>query len=187
MGQQRKRGRSIDPAVHAEIKILARGDLDIAPAAIAEHLERKFDKALVPSSKTIGRVVSETRYRDSSGVWTLGDKEIDADDAALILPVIAAGPVTRQEAQWVVRVRRAVPDLPTRAVIHVVRAYMSFEHQGQSTEALDFLLALAPWRTAKNADDSAWTDARTMTPEWLEAIYLGRHIIITRDTKENRP
>ncbi len=152
MGARRK--SRIDGDVQVAIDELALKGW--GPTQIYKQLERQPEFAgRVPTSRTIQRRVNELALRDSSGPWSLADAK--DDEAALVLPVLAAvieGTeaqrvyVTQAEAERIVRIRRAVPDLlPTLDLMLLARVYLLREQQGMSTTDLDAFLAFAPWRS----------------------------------------
>lgn len=110
--------------------------------------------ATVPNLRTIQRIVAEHRPPDATEAWSVADA--NGDDAALILPVLAhvvsltegrETAITHAAAVWIVRLRRAVPDLAIPPLWHVIRRYMSREASKKPTTDLDLLLAFAPWRS----------------------------------------
>lgn len=150
----KRRKPRIDGDVQAAIDDLILKDW--GATQIYNHLDRQEKFAgRVPTPRTIQRRVSELASRDSSGPWSLADAK--DNEAALVLPVLAAlidGTeaqrvyVTQAEAERIVRIRRAVPDLlPTLDLMLLARVYMLREQQGMSTTDLDSFLAFAPWRS----------------------------------------
>lgn len=135
----------------------------------------------VPHIKTVRRI-ARSPVRDDSGPWTLA--EADGEEAALVLPVLAAvmqrteGRVTgftTKQAEWVQKVRQAAPDLPPW---HVWQAAMSYFHAvGKGREvgvlSLNALLAFAPWRSVEvMAHFLEWT--RLHRPEWWGEHWVSR-------------
>jgi hypothetical protein len=130
-------------------KELDRFDLDLLDVVA-------FVSAKLPDERTIRRRIAERRPPNPQDPWTLA--EADGDEGALILPVLAAlmerteGRVagfTREQAQWVVKVRRAAPDLEPLHAWEVAFAYQGAVQQGREADraSLDALLAFAPWRS----------------------------------------
>ena len=54
--------------------------------------------------------------------------------------------VTKLEALWISRVRAAAPDITSWRCYLLARTYATLVARGESTAALDVLLAFAPWR-----------------------------------------
>ena len=110
--------------------------------------------ATVPNLRTIQRIVAEHRPPDPTMAWRVADAS--GEDAALILPVLAhvvsltegrETEITQAAATWVLRLRRAVPDLAIPPLWHLVRRYISREASKKPATDLDLLLAFAPWRS----------------------------------------
>lgn len=121
---------------------------------IRDELEGTIGKERTPHLRWIQRRVRKIRPKDNSGPWLFAQEE-DPKDAALILSVLASvvgdevsrWPVTNAEAKWIVRICRAVPDVPLSAVDQIVVAYMAWERLKQPTDLLDLILAVRPWRS----------------------------------------
>lgn len=111
---------------------------------IHEDLKERFRKR-APTLRTVERWVKVFAPPDPSGAWRFADA--DPQDAALVLPVLpdlrvpGVRPLTEEEASWIVRLRRAVPQMPPVVVRAMARQYMSYEHRNLSTEPLDQILA----------------------------------------------
>ncbi len=113
-----------------------------------EDLQRSLGDEDLPSERTIYDLQREIRPAPGPG-WRLSDA--DPDDAALLLPVLAAvtrnsegrlGGFTVETAAWVVRIRRAAPQLaPIDAFRWAVR-YQTTVAAGRDTRELDQRLAL---------------------------------------------
>lgn len=153
MGQIRRRKRRIDLDVTIEIERLARDNRGVRQ--IESHLIKEFPRDKVPHPKTIQRIiVDETTPRDTSAAWRLAGA--DPEDAALILPVLftASGHwlLTITEAEWVVRIRSAAPDLPIDGVRDAVKTYVSAQRHERDTGLLDLVLSRHPWRSEGDRD-----------------------------------
>ena len=159
---RRKRKRSWSPSVVARIKEMAVSE--VSAGAIERQLELEagtgeagFGPNDVPSRRTIHDIVVEYTPKDDTDPWELADAE--ADEAALVLPVLATiiekteerrSHVTQAEAQWIVRIRRAAPDLDPWMVYLIALNYMACAQHGVPHNHLDAYLAFAPWRSQVN-------------------------------------
>jgi hypothetical protein len=130
----------------------------------------------LPTVRTVQSMVKDARPRDASGPWSLADGDVSGADAALILPVLAAvvrereghvPGVTRREAAWIVKLRRAVPDLPPWETYRLARRYLVREDRKEPCMDLDLFLAFAPWRDEAAAQ--AYATAVTGLPLPLPA------------------
>lgn len=165
--------RRINPKVQARIERLAVEGL--TPAQIERRLiDEGIHIAEQPSRRTLQRIVQAARIKDTSGAWSLADAE--GDEAEVILPVLRAYLnlvslndrardlfLTKAEAKWIVKVRRAAPSLHVFDVYFLARAYLVRESRRQETFDLDALLAFEPWdKTPRTrADGSAYTMQET--------------------------
>jgi len=115
--------------------------------------EGKFKGCHLPGLRTVERVAARAVPPDTSGWWSLADG--DADDAALILPVL--GEAIEQSggrwqrfgkdlAAWVVKVSVAAPDIPPLWAFSVAQAYRSRQKDEEAVAALDQMLGFAPWQ-----------------------------------------
>ena len=157
-GKLRQRRRSWPLSVIGRIKEMAASEL--SSGAIYRRLELEarsgeagFGLDDVPSRRTIHNIVDEHTPKDESERWLLKDAE--GDEATLVLPVLATliekmegrrSYVTQAEAQWIVRIRRATPDLDLWTVYTLALAYM-VRVEGGTKDHLDAFLAFAPWRS----------------------------------------
>lgn len=107
----------------------------------------------VPDVRTIQRAVADLRPRDQRGEWRLADAT--GEEAALVLPVLAAVfektegrrmHISVGEAEWIVRLMTAAPDLPPWEAYQLTRAYIRASETESSTDLLDRWFAFAPWR-----------------------------------------
>ena len=60
--------------------------------------------------------------------------------------------LSRDQAKWVVRVRRAAPDLKPGQAWPISVSYWLREADGRETQHLDDFLAIAPWRSEEARD-----------------------------------
>ena len=160
---QRRRRRNIAPAVVRRLEDLAIAD--VSAAAIHGQLQRdahsgsyEFGPQDVPSLRTVQDVVNELRGLDTSGSWTIADAR-DGEEARLVLETLAAvieategkrREITRGEAAWVIRIRRAAPDLHPWEAFRLARTYLRLEERGEPSGFLDAFLAFAPWRSPEH-------------------------------------
>jgi len=89
------------------------------------------------------------------GYGNLSDYE--GEDAKLILEVISElviqskGKVcslTKANAEWIVKIRKAVPDMKLYSTWPIARLYLLQESRGSKDfQALDNYLSFAPWRS----------------------------------------
>jgi len=113
----------------------------------------------VPSVKTIGRKAKTFRLPNPEERWSLA--EADPEEAAVVLPVFAAMAkrdrvwrcqfVTKEEAQILVRITAAAPDLDPWVAYQVAEGYVSRRRRGLQTLGLELGLAFATWRGEASA------------------------------------
>ena len=150
-----------------------KGDRPFWQQITREAAAKGWPAPALPSLRTVQAIVREYRPPDSSARWSVGDAEGD-DEARLVLPVLAeiadrtkghSSRVTHAEAEWVVRIRRAVPTLAPWQAFQLARFYLAKTARNESTETLDLYLALTVWPSARielapvmleNADGAAW-------------------------------
>ncbi len=107
----------------------------------------------LPSVRSFERQMSLMRPRDESEAWSLADA--DYNESREILDVLVAildvassdGKhfLTKLEAAWIIKIRRAAPSLDPYKVYLAARTYMSYQTQGKNTYALDVELAFETW------------------------------------------
>jgi len=149
--------------------------LEVAEGLAPLHLDLLDVLALleakIPDERTIRRRITERRPPDPHDPWTLATTK--GDKAARLLPVLRAvlertegrtKGFSKATAEWVVRVRRAAPDLDPWYAYRIALAYQ--RRTDLDTEDLDILLAFTPRRGEKEMDSLfAW--ARAHRPKWL--------------------
>ncbi len=149
------------------------------PAAIHRELERMKAadelRAVVPSLRTIERLVKTIRSQDKSAPWSLMSD--DTGDSRLILDALAAivrttegrvVSITRAEATALMKVNRSAPELDLMSQWRLARRYVARVASGIATADLDLLMAFAPWRTS-------WND-------WHAAAYRGWVVALDAST-----
>ena len=160
-GKSRQRRRSWPLSVLGRIKEMAASELSAGAIHRRVELEARSGEAGfglddVPSRRTIHNIVAEHTPKDETERWLLKDPE--GDEATLVLPVLATiiektegrrTYLTQDEAEWIVRIRRATPDLDLLKVYTLARAYM-LGPEGGMTDDSDAYLAFAPWRSQVN-------------------------------------
>ncbi len=157
---QTTRGGRTDPDIKKALDHLAADDTATA-AGIHRALERQFGAGVL-SVKTVQAMVRRVRRRRSSRPWTMADAT--ADEAAAVLPVLgellrssgelgrwAERTLTADEAAWIVKLRRAVPDLPPPDTLRFARRYLARAAAGEPTLDLDRALATGGWRDLEAA------------------------------------
>lgn len=113
----------------------------------------------VPSLKTISRRAKEFRPPSPEERWSLA--EADPEEVAVVLPVFAAMAkmdkvwkcrfVTKEQAQMLLRIKAAAPDLDPWVSYEVVEWLALRRGRGLETLGLELGLALAPWRSELSA------------------------------------
>lgn len=149
--------RYLDRTIQDEIEFRAMEGW--TPIQIYEKLEMKHKneklEGTLPSLRTVQRVVKDVTVEDRSGTWNLSDCK--GEDAKLILEVISElviqtdGKVcslTKAEAEWIVKIRKAVPDMKLYSTWAMARLYLIQESSGlKEFQALDNYLSFTPWRS----------------------------------------
>jgi len=165
---------------------------ELSPVDIRRLLQGQDSyKGRVPSLRSVQREVSKYRPPDPSGWWSLVALDTDADEAALILPVLAEAigqshgrwtRFTKKLAGWVVKVRASALDMPPAWALAVADAYSALEAQKKSADGLDQMMAFAPWRGRPHLRRYLQA-VKTLHPDWLE----GFGVPVYGDEKDNLP
>ena len=154
------RRRRIGQATLSEIQQKAR--CGWSGPDILKHLEgpyQKGDVESVPALRTIQEIMREYEIPDPSGPWSVADAA--AEHIPLILAVletlVAATRgqrryVTRREAELVIKISKALPDIRKWELLGWAHGYMWCEEKQMSSEVLDLALAIEPWRDDERAD-----------------------------------
>ncbi len=156
---KRRRRRNMAGDVQDYIEELAMNGW--GAAKIFKPLQRKLEKEgrgdELPDKRTIQRVVKDKVYPDTSGNWSIADSA--AEDARLVLDVLAYSIefsqaivvytkyFSKEQAEWIIRLKKAAPDAPPRLIILLMHLYMSRKVEGINDKTdLDGYLALTPWK-----------------------------------------
>lgn len=153
-----RRRRYIDGDVEDEIRRLARVDWG------ASQIERELDKrgstykGRLPSLRSIQRIVKQ-ETREPGDPWSFVDTDAHTSDpvsARHILDVLAYVfeasahriiQITQQEAEWIVRLRSAYPEMPAEDVWMFTQRYIgALQDEWPTTpESQDLLLGHRVW------------------------------------------
>ena len=152
----RRKRRYIDADVLQATREIFTSSPDFGPRHIWDELNTRAARGeiagTVPTLRSIQRLVSEWTPLEDTDPWRL--EHADGADAALILPVLRAVIARTQgrvlsltigEAKWIVRLREAAPDIPPWAAYQLARMYLTNKAAGLDTDALDRIIAAAPW------------------------------------------
>lgn len=157
---RKRRRRRVDWQVMRRIEEEALAPVPLAGTAVHDKLVEEFPDTY-PSLRTTQLLLNEWRATDGEErAWTLSDG--DPEDAALVLPVIAAltrrdkesRGVSQQIAMWLVRVRTVAPDMPPLQAFNVAAYYSHAERTGGDTGFIDTYLSLEAWRS-REAEEQA--------------------------------
>ena len=160
----RKKGqRDITPqAMRAIVKMMFEPRPPSGP-----EIERRLNEMVdsgelageVPLIRTIQRVRRELLFPETTDLWRIDDGK--PEDAALILQVLGEIIVLtkgrkrtfiKQEAEWVLRIRKMIPDADSLKVWDIARSYLLHELRGQDSGPLDVYLSFTPWRSKEHYD-----------------------------------
>ena len=152
------------------------------PAQVHREIEGREDfKGRVLNYGTVERIVKEFRQPVTSEAWSFRDS--DGDDANLILEVRRelirvwdhpSQRISKKEAHWVVKIRKAAPDLNPATVWLVAVMYSLRERDDAATEDLDDYLAFAPWRDKQHFDEyNEWIQRGWISPPPLSDRLVG--------------
>jgi hypothetical protein len=116
----------------------------------------------VPALRTVQEHVRRLQVHDTSGTWSL--TSVDPTTAGLVLDALATiiestegrvHAITNAEAQWVVTIRQARPDVSPWTAFVLARSATRREARGESLDVLTLYLALAPWRGSDETREEA--------------------------------
>jgi len=157
--KRRRRRRNIDGDIQDYIEEKAMDGWTAAQITkkLTISLELKGRGDELPDKRTIQRVVRDKAYPDTSGNWSIADSA--PEDARLVLDVLAhhiesfhsilayCRSFSKEEAEWIIRLRKAAPDAPPRVITILMHLYMSRKAEGITDETdLNGYLALTPWK-----------------------------------------
>lgn len=127
------------------------------PAQILERMKENPDSQgrILPSLRTVERIVKELRASDEADPWNIDDTS--SDSARVVLDVLrdlifdghlSHPRISKAAARWVVRIRGIVPspELDSWAVWLLAQLYRSRVEKGLGTDDLDCYLAFRPWQ-----------------------------------------
>jgi hypothetical protein len=144
------KGPVIDKDIREAIQDLAlRG---YSTAEIHRRIVEQFP-TMPPSDRTVAKYARQVTPHDRSGEWRLANAT--GEEAAFVLPVLARVLEKTQgrtrhlsvaEAEWIVRLSSAAPDLPPWVAFWLARAYLHAAEVAGDTDLLDRWVAFTPWR-----------------------------------------
>ena len=148
-----RRGAAANPEIQTAIAELVQRGVTSSPEIRRKLVnEYGFLWADTPSENTILDLVKEMIARAESAEWNLADAHIS--EIPLVLPVWTYArskglKLSTQEAQWVVRIRTAAPDLPLDDVLGLAGLRVLWP---DSADWIDALIGFAPWRDSEHAE-----------------------------------
>jgi len=142
----------------------------------------------VPSARTIARKAKTFHPPSAEERWSLLGAE--PEEAAAVLPVFAAMAkrdrvwqcqfVTREQAQVLVAIKAAAPDLDPWVAYKVAEEFQVREHASRRTLGLELGLAFAPWRSDASATELRRVlDAGFLAPDLAYGVRL-----VERESRE---
>jgi hypothetical protein len=173
--------RRLDAHLEAEISRTIALYPDWTPAQVHAHINRGAVPERI-SRRTIVRRLKEARRDEQSRRWTFTDSE--PEDAALVLATVRSDtvasatdfpgeglrPLTRAEAEWVIRLKRAYPELAEHeGLVRSLAGWLvSDPPLRDPMELYEEFLAWTPWRDGGAA---MWEAFRRLATSW-EVIVL---------------
>lgn len=154
------RRRRIGQQTVAEIQRTAR--LGWSGPDILKHLWGLYEEGdveTVPALRTIQEIMRDCVIPDPSGSWSVADA--DEEHIPLILAVLDTlviqtrgqrRHVTRREAELVIKISKAMPNMMKDELLDWAHGYMWCEEKRMSSEVLDLALAIKPWLDDERAD-----------------------------------
>lgn len=145
--------RRIEGPIMDQVELLAIRNPHWTPTQIHREVNGDSSPEMV-SLRTVQRVVTEHRKADDSGPWSFAD--LDAEDAALVLPVLrwtveqGHPRPSLNVAAWAARIRRATleDDLNVESIYELALAAAA---GGVAFARVETMLAFAPWRDGGEA------------------------------------
>jgi hypothetical protein len=166
----RRRGVRTDPDIAEAVRELAQSGQDWTAAGIRRRVLEDHPEwaPRMPGERTIQNLVRGL-LGQAGDPWSFSTTD-HPEDAGLVLRVLGElwdtgvwpRALTVDEAEYIVRLRRAVPDLPAIRALALARAYlMAADGSNIYTAAgLDRYLAFAPWRDGAARYVKAFTENR---------------------------
>ena len=177
--KRRRRGRSTPRDVELWIEERAAAG-DSGPEIHRKMQDEEGFRGRIPSLRTVQNIRTAL-VKDPTEPWTLGEAD-DPDDAQYVLAALAevvsqsAGrqrQITNAEAEWIIRLRLAAPDIPAWDAYVYARRYLGRESREESTAELDIAVAQT-WGIGADARKAQVTankvEAMKMTREGLEGF-----------------
>ena len=160
-------------------------DKDVSPLVPNESTVRawvrKDNDDYLRQIRPVECMAKEANARDTSGTWELGDSE-SGEDARLILEVLTEiidwsygkqQHFTKGEAMWILKIRKAAPDLDMLRAWLLAILYRTRETLEIETADLDHFVASAPWRSDEARDkyeqrlEKGWVQEFPMMPFFI--------------------
>lgn len=190
--RNRKRDLPEEVSKHIEIEFLSgKGPTEIFRELEALYPPKKWDKMFPGYDRlqlrTIQRICSDLKIKDSSAVWQLQNEEFTPEQALCILKVLQCvirrtggrkRTFTNNEARWIARIGQTAPSLyqPGRLWLLWLLAHLYLLHESKQkpTEALDSYLSFEAWNGASQWQK--YTQAikqEYISPVPLSAVLVG--------------
>jgi hypothetical protein len=160
----RRRRRDLPGDVEDEVRKLALGDW--SPPQIHLEVKRRFPKALLPSLRTVQRMVKEMTPSGPDEPWDF--REASSETGPAIMAVIREvidrtegreSTVSKATAAWVGHISRVAPDLHPWSKYVLSRNLVLAEQPEPPAHladewpaAVSAFLAFAPWRSRSNRE-----------------------------------
>ena len=179
-----KRRNRWSQEVRDRVTILAAQAMTPADIERDLRLDPHFATMLTPTARTIQRMLADADTA-ASGTWSFGSGKVERgpDYDRLVLETLAAvvkatkgrvQSLTTDEAEWIVRVRRARPDFSPVLAFRFARRYIAWQAAHTPTPGLDLQLARAN-PVAEGLDDAAWDRRATGSPRATDTVFrIGR-------------
>lgn len=153
--------RRIDDLMLQHIERFA-GLQGMAPSTILLELAHLQDRGVygdkkLPSRSTVERIVRDVQDRSVGKQWTFSDST--PEDAEIILNSrffyylfnrVWIDRITMDQAKWVIKVVKTVPNLPLELAWPIGFSYYLDEKLGRGLEGQDGFLAFRPWMSELN-------------------------------------
>ena len=146
--------RRIPGPVMDEIRLLAFEHPDWTPTQVHRELGDKV------SLRTVQRYLADLPKASTADPWTVADA--DAEDLPLVLPVLrhlleerGVKRVNRQVGEWIVKIRRAFPELTDKALIARLAGFAARGErtgdEGEEFRKVQAILMYTPWKDGGRA------------------------------------